>query len=88
MSAARSSRIDAPDGPVVAAIRPEHVEIGESGALAVRVVGATYLGTSVRLKLETEALKLEAHVDPGGGTPGGRACTGRPPARAPLGDAG
>ena len=54
-----------------ATIRPEHVELDDGSELRMRVAEATYLGAHVRLLLEGEGLKLEAHVSPAAPPPAG-----------------
>ena len=54
-----------PDGSARIAVRPEQVRLGEGGALRMRVVEATFLGSSVRVRLAAGEMHLEAHVEPG-----------------------
>jgi len=66
-----SVAIDAPDGPVLAAIAAEHVRITEDGPLRLRVDSAVYLGGVVRVGLRGQATAIEAHVDPDDAPPVG-----------------
>ena len=59
-----SVHVDAPDGPALVAIRPEHVRLSAAGALQLRVRTSVYVGSAVRLELEGATVTIEAHVDP------------------------
>lgn len=56
--------VPGPDGEAAVAIRPERVRLDEHGRLRLRVDGAIYAGTHVRLKLRGDEIVLEAHVAP------------------------
>ena len=56
--------VDAPEGPVLVAIRPEHVRLSSAGPLQLRVRASVYVGSVVRLELEGATVAIEAHVDP------------------------
>ncbi len=56
--------IDAPDGPALAAIAPQHVRLAADGPLRLRVDSARYLGSVVRVELRGSTTTIEAHVDP------------------------
>lgn len=56
--------VDAPDGPALVAIRPEHVRLDRDGPLYLRVHASTYVGSVVRLELHGTSAKIEMHVDP------------------------
>ena len=51
-----------PDGDAAFVIRPERVQLRESGPLTAEVREITYLGSHVRLLLRHDALTIEAHV--------------------------
>ena len=53
------------DGAATLAIRPEHVGLDPGSALRGRVVEAVYAGTAVKLVLDCDGHRLEAHVPPG-----------------------
>jgi len=63
--------IDAPDGPVLAAIGPEHVRLTADAPLRLRVHSAVYLGSVVRVELRGPTTTLEAHVEPDDTPPAG-----------------
>ncbi|HWC27168.1 MAG TPA: ABC transporter ATP-binding protein [Solirubrobacteraceae bacterium] len=63
--------IDAPDGPALVAIRPEHVRLRPDGQLQLRVHDSVYAGSFVRLELHGRTARIEAHVDPDDAPPVG-----------------
>ena len=53
------------DGAATLAIRPEHVGLDPGSGLRGVVVEAVYAGTAVKLVLDCDGHRLEAHVPPG-----------------------
>lgn len=54
------------DGPVLATIRPEMIQLGPNGGntLSARVTGCAYRGTSAQYVVEREGLRLEISAPP------------------------
>jgi ABC-type Fe3+/spermidine/putrescine transport system ATPase subunit len=57
--------VPGPDGDAMFTIRPERVELDQTGPLRLRVEQAAYAGSHVRLLLGAGELELEAHVPVG-----------------------
>ena len=58
--------VGGPDGHARVAVRPEQLSVGGSGPLRMTVLEEAFLGSLLRLRLGEGAMRLEAHVEPGG----------------------
>lgn len=64
-TAAGPIAVGGPDGAARIAVRPERLALGGAGPLRMTVLEATFLGSLVRVRLGTGAMRLEAHVEAG-----------------------